>query len=203
MGSSGKIVRETKVASEPESLLQHFTDLGLPVIRVGLEAGPLWQWLRQGLVDADFEVVLLDTRHVKAAMAVKVASISRDRPVAANGLVLSYAGQICRCPSRAGPTGRPQAVAGQAARRRAQHRGIPRGYGLKVGEVSRRCRKRFGARIRDLIEGHDMLATASAIPSSCVFRRTGWHMTLVVAFSPTGRALGEMSSIRTRRLGCR
>lgn len=67
--SSGKIVRETKVASEPEALLQHFADLGLPVIRVGLEAGPLSQWLREGLVDAGFEVVLLETRHVKAALS--------------------------------------------------------------------------------------------------------------------------------------
>jgi transposase len=67
--SSGKIVRETKVASEPEALLQHFADLRLPVIRVGLEAGPLSQWLREGLVDAGFEVVLLETRHVKAALS--------------------------------------------------------------------------------------------------------------------------------------
>jgi transposase len=67
--SSGKIVRETKVASEPEALLQHFADLGLPVIRVGLEAGPLSQWLREGLGDAGFEVVLLETRHVKAALS--------------------------------------------------------------------------------------------------------------------------------------
>lgn len=37
-------------------------------------------------------------------------------------------------------------------------RGILRGYGLKVGEVSR---GRFEARIRQLIEGHDMLATVT------------------------------------------
>lgn len=35
-------------------------------------------------------------------------------------------------------------------------RGILRGYGLKVGEVSR---GRFEARIRELIEGHEMLGT--------------------------------------------
>lgn len=67
--SSGKIVREVKVASEPEALLQHFAALGLPVTRVGLEAGPLSQWLRAGLVDAGLEVVLLETRHVKAALS--------------------------------------------------------------------------------------------------------------------------------------
>lgn len=64
--------------------------------------------------------------------------------------------QVCKCSGGASTAGRPQAVAGQAARRRAQHRGILRGYGLKVGEVSR---GRFEARNPDLIEGHDMLAT--------------------------------------------
>ena len=65
--SLGKIVRETKVASEPEALQQHFADLGLPVVRVDLEAGALSQWLREGLVDAGLDVVSLETRHVKAA----------------------------------------------------------------------------------------------------------------------------------------
>jgi hypothetical protein len=39
--ASGRIVRESKVASEPEALLQNFTDLGLPIGRIGLDAGPL------------------------------------------------------------------------------------------------------------------------------------------------------------------
>lgn len=34
--SSGKIVRETKMASEPDALLQHFAELGLPIIRSAL-----------------------------------------------------------------------------------------------------------------------------------------------------------------------
>jgi transposase len=75
--SSGKVVRETKVASEPEALLQHFGDLGLPIVRVGLEAGPLSQWLREGLVDAGFEVVLLETRHVKAALSAMTVKTDR------------------------------------------------------------------------------------------------------------------------------
>ncbi|KOF12472.1 transposase, partial [Ensifer adhaerens] len=47
---SGKIVREAKVASEPEALLQLFADLALPIVTIGLEAGPLSQWLRAALV---------------------------------------------------------------------------------------------------------------------------------------------------------
>ena len=42
---SGKIVCEAKVASEPELLITWFGELGLELTRVGLEAGPLSQWL--------------------------------------------------------------------------------------------------------------------------------------------------------------
>src|SRR4051794_23644629 len=47
--ATGRIVREAKVASEPEALVDFFRRLGLPLTRVGLEAGPLSQWLHAGL----------------------------------------------------------------------------------------------------------------------------------------------------------
>src|SRR3982750_3080175 len=50
--ATGKIVREAKVASEPEALVRFFRELGLPLARVGLEAGPLSQWLHAGLTGA-------------------------------------------------------------------------------------------------------------------------------------------------------
>lgn len=65
--SAGKIVREAKVASEPEALAGYLGGLGLALDRVGLEAGPLSQWLYAGLRAAGFAVVLLETRQVKAA----------------------------------------------------------------------------------------------------------------------------------------
>ena len=45
VNASGKIVREAKVASEPEALIGWFASLGLELARIGLEAGPLSQWL--------------------------------------------------------------------------------------------------------------------------------------------------------------
>ena len=42
---SGKIVREGKVASEPEALINYFGSLNVALVRIGLEAGPLSQWL--------------------------------------------------------------------------------------------------------------------------------------------------------------
>jgi len=67
--ASGKIVRETKVASEPEVLVEFFKGLSFPVMRIGLEAGPLSQWLHAGLARAGFETVLLETRELSAGQA--------------------------------------------------------------------------------------------------------------------------------------
>jgi transposase len=70
--ATGRIVRETKVASEPEALVAFFGRLGVPVARIGLEAGPLSQWLHAGLTGAGLEAVLLETRQVKAALSAMV-----------------------------------------------------------------------------------------------------------------------------------
>ena len=43
--ATGRIVRQAKVASEPEALVGFFRGSGLAVTRIGLEAGPLSQWL--------------------------------------------------------------------------------------------------------------------------------------------------------------
>lgn len=65
----GGIIRETKVPSEPEALVRFLARLEHPVTRIALEAGPLSQWLHAGLIAAGFETVLLETRHVKAALS--------------------------------------------------------------------------------------------------------------------------------------
>ena len=50
LDACGQIIREAKVASEPEALAAFLASLNLPLTRVGLEAGPLSQWLHAGLV---------------------------------------------------------------------------------------------------------------------------------------------------------
>ena len=45
---TGRIVREVKVASEPEALLPVFSNPAYHFKRIGLEAGPLSQWLFSG-----------------------------------------------------------------------------------------------------------------------------------------------------------
>jgi transposase len=73
----GKIVKEAKVASEPEALVAFFKALNIAVKRIGLEAGPLSQWLHAGLRQAGFETVLLETRHVKAALSAMMVKTDR------------------------------------------------------------------------------------------------------------------------------
>ena len=68
LDAAGQIVKEAKVASEPEALTTFLVRLGLPLTRIGLEAGPLSKWLHAALVKAGFEAVLLEKRHVKAAL---------------------------------------------------------------------------------------------------------------------------------------
>jgi transposase len=53
--AKGKILKEAKVASEPEALVCFFEGLGFAMHRIGLEAGPLSQWLHAGLTQAGFE----------------------------------------------------------------------------------------------------------------------------------------------------
>jgi hypothetical protein len=50
---TGRIVREAKIASEPEAMIAWFAGLGFCLAPVGLEAGPLSQWLHAGLSPSD------------------------------------------------------------------------------------------------------------------------------------------------------
>ena len=54
---TGKIVREVKVASEPEALLAVLKNPVYHFRRIGLEAGPLSQWLYSALAEAELPVV--------------------------------------------------------------------------------------------------------------------------------------------------
>jgi transposase len=54
-----------------------FEALGFAVKQIGFEAGPLSQWLYAALSQAGFETVLLETRHVKAALSAMTVKTDR------------------------------------------------------------------------------------------------------------------------------
>jgi transposase len=159
LDAAGKVVREAKVASEPEALVAFLRGLGLPIARVGLEAGPLSQWLYDGLQAAGYDVVLLETRHVKAALsAMAVKTDRRDARGIAQLLRMGWFRPVHR---KSVPSQEIRALLG--ARKQLQIkvmdleqtlRGLLRGFGLKVGDVSR---GKLPARIRELAAGHAML----------------------------------------------
>src|SRR5438270_8242602 len=157
--ATGKIVREAKVASEPEALVAFLGRLGLPLTRVGLEAGPLSQWLHAGLAAAGFEAVLLETRHVKAALSAMVVKTDRkDARGIAQLLRMGWYRPVHRKSPDAQEV-RALLVGRKLLQAKLRDielsiRGILRGFGLKVGEVSK---GRFAARTGELIAGHVML----------------------------------------------
>src|SRR5689334_23995586 len=157
--ATGRIIRETKVASEPEALVRFFRELGLPLTRVGLEAGPLSQWLHAGLTGAGLEAVLLETRHVKAALSAMVVKTDRKD---ARGIAQLLRMGWYRPVHRKSPDAQEvrALLAGRKLLRAKLRdvelsiRGLLRGFGLRVGEVSK---GRFAARVEGLVAGHEML----------------------------------------------
>jgi transposase len=158
---AGKIIRETKVDSEPEALVGYFASLEIKVVRIGLEAGPLSQWLHAALTQAGFEVVLLETRHVKAALsAMTVKTDRRDARGIAQLLRMGWYRPVhCKTlPSqevRAIITAR-KTLLGKLIDIELSMRGILRGFGLKIGSVTR---KSFEIRVRELMAGQATLTT--------------------------------------------
>ena len=157
--ATGKIIREAKVASEPEALAGFFAGLGLAVTRIGLEAGPLSQWLHAGLSETGFEAVLLETRHVKAALSAMIVKTDRKdaRGIAQLLRMGWYRPVHCKSPPaqevRALLVGR-KLLQGKLLDVELGIRGLLRGFGLKLGEVSK---GQFAARVRELIAGQPML----------------------------------------------
>jgi transposase len=156
---TGRIAREAKVASEPDALVGFLRALKLPLTRIGLEAGPLSQWIHAGLVEAGFEAVLLETRHVKAALS--AMTVKTDRKDARGIAQLLRMGWFRPVHAKSPPAQEVRALL--VARKLLQSkqtdvelsiRGILRGFGLKVGLVSK---GQFEARVRQLIAGHAML----------------------------------------------
>jgi transposase len=157
--ANGKIVREAKVASEPEALIGWLCSLGLRLERIGLEAGPLSQWLYAEMQKAGLAVELLETRHVRNAF--KTMPVKTDRKDARGIAELMRLGWFrpVHCKSMEAQETRAVLTARKLVQSKLHDvemslRGILRGFGLKVGHTTP---KQFEARIKDLVAGHPSL----------------------------------------------
>src|SRR5471032_2374560 len=75
---TGRIVREVKVASEPEALLGVLKKPAYRFKRIGLEAGPFSQWLCSALAEAYLPVVCVETRHMRAVLKAQINKTDRN-----------------------------------------------------------------------------------------------------------------------------
>ena len=69
VNEDGAIICEMKVASDPEAIGRALCETGCSFKRVGLEAGPLSQWLYGGLRAQDLPAICVDARHMKASLS--------------------------------------------------------------------------------------------------------------------------------------
>jgi transposase len=162
--ANGRIVREAKVTSEPEALIDWFGSLGIELARIGLEAGPLSQWLYAAMKKAGLAVELLETRHVSDAF--KAMPVKSDRNDARNIAQLMRLGWFrpVHCKSMGAQEIRATLTARKLIQTKLRDvenslRGILRGFGLKVGKTTTRS---FAARIGELVAGHPALEAIAA-----------------------------------------
>jgi transposase len=128
--------------------------------RIGLEAGPLSQWLHARMREAGFAVeLLLETRHVRDAL--KAMPVKTDRNDARGIAQLMRLGWFRPVLGKLQPahelravlTGR-QLLQGKRNNVEMSLRGILRSFGLKVRPTTAGS---FEGRIRELFEGHATL----------------------------------------------
>src|SRR6266478_793535 len=157
---SGKVCRQTKVPSHPEDLARALHDRAWCLERVGLEAGPLSQWLFSGLAATGLPVVCIETRHTKAFLQAQVNKSDRND---ARGIAQMMRVNLFR-PVHVKTLTSQKRRALLTARKLLQEkaiaiendiRGLLRNFGLKVGAVGV---VRFEHRIHELVEDMPDLA---------------------------------------------
>jgi transposase len=162
--AQGNILRETKVASEPEALIAWFRSCGFELERIGLEAGPLSQWLFAAMRQAGLTVELLETRHVRKAFdAMPVKSDRNDARGIAQLMRLGWFRPV-HCKSISAQETRALLTARKLVQSKLRDvenslRGILRGFGLKVGKATER---EFAGRISELVANHPNLQMIAA-----------------------------------------
>ncbi len=152
----GTVLTEQKVASEPDDIVTLLTSLGEDYGRIGIEAGPLSQWLVGGMAAADLPVICVETRHMKSLL--KAQQINKSDRHDARGIAQMMRVGLFKpvhVKTLASQEKRTLLTARNLVQRKmldvdADLRGTLRNFGLKVGVVGQAG---FEARIRELVEG--------------------------------------------------
>ena len=157
----GRIAAEAKVPSDPAAISAALLALDGSFERVGLEAGPLAQWLYFGLKDAGLPVCCIETRHAKAAISA-MSHNKTDRNDARSIAQLVRSGwfksvhvkSVESQELRTLLTSR-EFLVNKVRDHENEVRGALRPFGLKVGRVGARA---FAPRVRELVAERPHLA---------------------------------------------
>src|SRR5476651_1317749 len=157
---TGRIVREVKVASEPEELLAVLTNPAYHFKRTGLEAGPLSQWLFSALAEVGLPVICVETRHMRAVLKAQINKTDRNdaRGIAQMmrvGLYRAVHVKTLRSQKLRMLLTHRKLLQSKAIAIENDLRGTLRNFGLKVGVVGT---VKFEARIKELVENLPDLA---------------------------------------------
>src|SRR5436853_3635822 len=157
---TGKIIREVKVASEPDALLQVLRNATYRFKRIGLEAGPLSQWLFSALGEANLPVICVETRHMRAVLQAQINKTDRNdaRGIAQMmrvGLYRPVHVKTLRSQKLRMLLTHRKLLQSKAIAIENDLRGSLRNFGLKVGMVGT---VKFEARIKELVENLPDLA---------------------------------------------
>ena len=151
---AGRIRREVKVASEPDALLAVLRNPAYHFKRIGLEAGPLSQWLFSALAEADLPVICVETRHMRAVLKARINKTDRNdaRGIAQMmrvGLYRPVHVKTLRSQKLRMLLTHRKLLQAKAIAIENDLRASLRNFGLKVGVVGT---VRFEARIKALVE---------------------------------------------------
>ena len=157
---TGRIVQEVKVASEPDALLKVLGSQAYCFKRIGLEAGPLSQWLFSALAEAELPVVCVETRHMQAVLKAQINKTDRNdaRGIAQMmrvGLYRPVHVKTLRSQKLRMLLTHRKLLQSKAIAIENDLRGTLRNFGLKVGMVGT---VNFEARIKELVENFSDLA---------------------------------------------
>lgn len=150
---TGKITREVRVASEPDALLAVLRDPTYRFKRIGLEAGPLSQWLFSALA-TDLPVICVETRHMRAVLKAQINKTDRNdaRGIAQMmrvGLYRPVHVKTLRSQKLRMLLTHRKLLQSKAIAVDNDLRATLRNFGLKVGMVGA---TKFEARIKELVE---------------------------------------------------
>ena len=158
---AGTVISEQKVPTEPADIITLLTSLRVTYGRIGVEAGPLSQWLVNALTAADLPVICVETRHMKALLTAQQIN-KTDRNDARGMAQMMRVGLFkpVHVKTLVAQEQRMLLTSRKLLQRKLLDveldlRGTLRNFGLKVGVVRG---SRYEARVHELVAGFPRLA---------------------------------------------